>query len=295
MPGNHAMVPLREGVRSDRADMNTDIRAARQSAFLDRDDHHEPSVFLPQNLLREARRQRGIPVGCVPPVCLLDPDGDIVRHLTRHDRASRSATWACYHTDLVETNLGGNTVGIVGCAVGAPFAVLVAEEMFASGCELLVSITSAGRVATDLPLSCVIAIDRALRGEGTSYAYLPPAPIVEADTALIDRVRCDLAAAGIDTLRGTTWTTDAPFRETETALAAAADAGALAVEMEAAALYAFARARRRSIVCFAHVTNELAVTDGDFEKGPADGAEAALALVAAVASGWRSRREEHRP
>jgi uridine phosphorylase len=261
------------------------------SAFLERDDHEQPSVFLPQNLLREARRQRGIPAGCVPPVCLLDPDGDVVLYLTRHGRANRSATWACYHTDLIETAVGDHTIGIVGCAVGAPFAVLVAEEMFASGCELLVSITSAGRVASDLPLSCYIAIDRALRGEGTSYAYLPPSLAVDADAALIDAVQRDLVAAGIETLRGTTWTTDAPFRETESALAAAAAAGALAVEMEAAALYALARARGRPIVCFAHVTNELAVTDGDFEKGPADGAEAALAIVAAVAVGWRSRHK----
>jgi uridine phosphorylase len=142
-------------------------------------------------------------------------------------------------------------------------------------------------------MSRVIVIDRALRGEGTSHAYLPPAIDVEADVRLIDAVQADLTNAGIETLRGTTWTTDAPFRETETALAAAAEAGAMAVEMEAAALYAFSLARRRPVVCFAHVTNELAVSDGDFEKGPADGAESALAIVAAVASGWRSRRQEH--
>jgi uridine phosphorylase len=263
-------------------------------AFLNRQDHDEPSVFVAPNLLREARRQRRLPPGRVPQVCLLDPDGDVVRYLNRAGRASRSPVWACYHTELVETRLDGTAVGIVGCAVGAPFAVLVAEELFASGCELLLSITSAGRIAADLPLSCYIAIDRALRGEGTSFAYLPPAPSVDADAALLDTVQADLRAAGIKTLRGATWTTDAPFRETELALAAAATAGALAVEMEAAALYAFARVARRQVVCFAHVTNELAVADGDFEKGPADGAEGALAIVAAVASGWRRRREEER-
>ncbi len=258
-------------------------------SFLDRRDHREPSVFLPENLLREARRQRALPPGRVPGVCLLDPDGDVVRYLTRLGRATRSPAWACYHTELVESELAGDAIGIVGCAVGAPFAVLVAEELFASGCDLLISITSAGRIAADLPLSCVIAIDRALRGEGTSHAYLPTAAAVDADPALIDAVQRDLTAAGIETLRGTTWTTDAPFRETETAIAAATTAGALAVEMESAALYAFARACHHQIVCFAHVTNELAVSDGDFEKGPADGAEAALAIVAAVARGWRTR------
>jgi uridine phosphorylase len=255
--------------------------------FLARTDHAEPSVFLPQGLLREARRQRGLPPGSVPPVCVLDPDGDLVDYLERGGRAARSPVWACYHTDLIETEVAGARLGLVGRAVGAPFAVLVAEELFASGCELLVSVTSAGMVAPDLPRPCLVLIERALRGEGTSHAYLPPAPAVAADPALIAAVARSLADAGVATLRGATWTTDAPFRETPSALAAAAAAGALAVEMEAAALYAFAAAARRPVVCFAHVTNALAVTDGDFEKGPANGAEEALRVVAAAARGWR--------
>ena len=40
-----------------------------------------PSVFLPAALLREARRQKGLAAVDVPPVCILDPDGDIVRRL----------------------------------------------------------------------------------------------------------------------------------------------------------------------------------------------------------------------
>lgn len=257
-----------------------------------RDDQGEPSVFRPENLLREARRQRGLPVGRVPQVCLLDPDGDVVRHLRRTGRGSRSSSWACYHTDLIETDGAGVRLGVVGCAVGAAFGVLVAEQLFASGCELLISVTSAGQVAANLTLPCVILIERALRGEGTSHRYLPPAPAVDADPSLIAAVERGLAAARIVTPRGITWTTDAPFRETRSAIAAAAAAGAAAVEMEAAALYAFARAANRAIICFAHITNQLAQVDGDFEKGPADGAEEALAIVAAAARGWLAERHE---
>ena len=72
---------------------------------------------------------------------------------------------------------------------------------------------------------------------------------------------------------GASWTTDAPFRETEEAIAAALRAGILAVEMEAAALYAFAKARSKSVLCFAHVTNQMGRIEGDFEKGSADGAK----------------------
>src|SRR6478609_257944 len=105
-----------------------------------------PSVFSPAALLREARRQKGIPLVDVPSVCILDPDGDIVRRLQKDGRSKLFDGWPCYHTELHTFELAGQTVGIVGCAVGAPFAVLVAEELFASGCQLLVSITSAGQV-----------------------------------------------------------------------------------------------------------------------------------------------------
>ena len=94
---------------------------------------------------------------------------------------------------------------------------------------------------------------------------------------------------------GATWTTDAPFRETESSLATARAAGALAGEMEAAALYAFARARGRAVVCFAHVTNQMAQVDGDFEKGPANGSVQALAATIATARAWLTGDREGAP
>lgn len=74
-------------------------------------------------------------------------------------------------------------IGIIGCAVGAPLAVLVAEQLFASGCRLLVSVTSAGQITDNGATPYFILIDRALRDEGTSYHYLPPATFAEAPDA----------------------------------------------------------------------------------------------------------------
>ena len=114
--------------------------------ILDNKHPDAASVFEPSALLREARRQKGLPTAGVPAICILDPDGDIVRRLRSSGRAERFDAWPCYHTELYLSPLGGETVGIVGCAVGAPFAVLVAEELFACGCRLLISLTSAGQI-----------------------------------------------------------------------------------------------------------------------------------------------------
>jgi purine-nucleoside phosphorylase len=247
-----------------------------------------PSVFEPENLLREARRQKNLPSAEVPEICILDPDGDIVRALHRAGRARRSPGWACYHTDLYEFAHAGERFGIIGCAVGASFAVLVAEQLFASGCRFLVSMTSAGQNLQQAPPPYFMLIDRALRDEGTSYHYLPPAEFVAADERLVDAAMKGMAASALPIFRGASWTTDAPFRETAAAIAYCRTRRVLAVEMEAAGLYAFAHARRKPVLCFAHVTNQLAVVEGDFEKGEADGSSASLSVIAAAAGAWRA-------
>jgi uridine phosphorylase len=241
-----------------------------------------PSVFQPQNLLREARRQRSLPHEPVPAICALDPDGDLVRALRASGRSRPAPGWACYHTAMDVVDHAGLSIGIVGLAVGAPFAVLVAEQVFVSGCRLLISVTSAGQIAPLGPPPYFMLIDRALRDEGTSHHYLPPEPFAEADAGLADRAFAAASALPVPVHRGPSWTTDAPYRETEDAIAAARDHGALAVEMEAAALYAFAQARGHAVLCFAHVTNQMAREEGDFEKGENDGASASLDLIAAV-------------
>jgi uridine phosphorylase len=180
--------------------------------------------------------------------------------------------------------------GIIGCAVGAAFAVLLAEELFASGCRFLVSVTSAGQITPLGDPPYFVVIERALRDEGTSYHYLPPSDFADAEPGLVAEAMAALRGAGPPVYCGATWTTDAPFRETAAAIAANRARNILAVEMEAAALYAFARARGKPVLCLAHVTNQMAVSSGDFEKGEADGVAASLAVIAAVAAAWHQRR-----
>lgn len=246
--------------------------------------YDQPSVFQPANLLREGRRQRGRPDIAVPAVCLLDPDGDIVRHLTSTGRATEHPGWACYHTTLWTFDLDGTEVGVIGCAVGASFAVLLAEQLHASGCELLISITSSGSITQVADPPHFVFIDRALRDEGTSHHYLPPGEWADAPRDLLARIDGRLSGLAQPVVTGATWTTDAPYRETEEAIAHAVSLGVIAVEMEAAALYAFAQVRGFDLVCVAHVTNTMATDGDDFEKGDADGAHDALELVSRIVS-----------
>src|SRR5271157_4445401 len=172
-----------------------------------RKDVYEPSLFTPENLLREARRQKGVRRSLIPRFCVLDPDGDIVRYLRQSGQSTPSQGWACYHTELHEFRIGGVRAGIVGCAVGAPFAVLVAEEMFASGCTILVSVTSAGRVGLGEDEPRFLLLARALRDEGTSRHYVGPGSWSHLDRRLFVELSANLARSPVPVVFGTSWTT----------------------------------------------------------------------------------------
>jgi uridine phosphorylase len=255
--------------------------------ILDNKHASSPSIFTPAALLREARRQKGLATTPPPAVCILDPDGDLARRLRLTGASKPIADWPCYHTDLDVFSLGGQAVGIIGRAVGAPFAVLIAEELFASGCELLISLTSAGQIVPAGAPPYFVVIDRALRDEGTSYHYAQAAEFAEANPQLVSAVAKAVANLKQRCFVGATWTIDAPFRETAEAIAAARARDILAVEMEAAALYAFARATGARVLCLAHVTNSMGQAGDDFEKGAADGTDDALAVLGTVVAALR--------
>ena len=249
-------------------------------------DYAAPSVFAPENLMREARRQKSLPLQHVPAICIFDPDGDFLDYLRTTGLAQRHSAWACYHTQLDTFDYQDITFGIIGRVVGAPFAVLVAEELFVSGCQLLISITSAGQITPLGQPPYVVLLERALRDEGTSYHYLPPARFSVLAPELRARILEGWEQTRLPLYIGASWTTDAPFRETATAIEAYRAEGIVAVEMEAAALYALAEAKCYAIICFAHVTNQMAQQGDDFEKGPDQGSQTVLMLVSQVARAW---------
>ena len=166
-----------------------------------RKEYTRESVFRPENLLREARRQRHLPEVAVPGVCLLDPDGDVVRYLARPGNGHHHPGWACYHTGMWVTRVPPSDrpqppmeIGVVGNAVGAPFAVLVAEQLHASGAELVISITSAGQLRPLARPPYFVLIRAALRDEGTSTHYLPPARWAPAPGRLLTAITAALPA-----------------------------------------------------------------------------------------------------
>lgn len=267
----------------------------RRSPLLEHDPAEAP-VFLPRNLLEAARRRKRFPRMKAPAGCLLDFDGELVDCLVSTGRAVAEPAWPCFHTRLFRWKTQGAEYGVIGGTIGAPFAVLVAEELFALGCRALVSISSAGLIAKGLSPPFFLLIEKALRDEGTSHHYLPEGRFSVASPSLAAAVARRMAEAGAPVRTGISWTTDAPFRETKTLIAARREEGLVSVEMEAAALLALGTAIGKPVVCLAHVTNAMATRGDDFEKGGDAGLEESLAVCAlALAAALEYAAEKKEP
>ncbi len=94
-------------------------------------DYETPSLFTPQNLLREARRQKGLPQGRVPAICVFDPDGDLVDFLQATGRTRHHPALACYHTAL-DTFMQDEVEYPTGCATSCTFQAKWLTSVFGS-------------------------------------------------------------------------------------------------------------------------------------------------------------------
>ena len=146
------------------------------------------------------------------------------------------------HT-IWEIAIRGERLAVFHPGVGSPMAAMFMEAAIGLGCGAFCACGGAGALQPDLALGQVIVPDSALRDEGTSFHYLAPDRIVDADRREVTIAVDVLEGLRLPHLVGRTWTTDAPYRETRSKLQHRLDEGCITVEMEAAALFAVARFR----------------------------------------------------
>ncbi len=144
---------------------------------------------------------------------------------------------------------------------GAPTAVMTLEELIASGVTTFVSLGAAGGLQETLDVGDIVICERAIRDEGTSLHYLPPGKYADACPELTARLSDAIESRGVPVQTGTSWTTDAPYRETIEDLHLYRAEGVVTVEMEAAGLFAVGQYRGVS------VSSIFAISDLVTEEG----------------------------
>ncbi len=247
-------------------------------------DLESPSTLTPERLMDAVRAERGLLNEAVPDLCVLDFDGDLSDQLRADGASTPVTTWACFHTSMNALKVDGMLCGVVPRTIGGPYAVLVAEQLWAAGAKVIVGMTSAGRVSPSVPLPSLVVVDEAVRDEGTSLHYVPAAPTIATPSPELNGLLLrELSTLPVPVRRGAVWTTDAPYRETARQLRVWADREVLAVEMQAASLFAFAQARRAVVAVVALVSNGVQESAGTFDTGGHDFRRAVLSAVARAA------------
>ena len=139
----------------------------------------------------------------------------------------------------------GADIGIVeGFGFGAPSAVSALERVIVMGAERIVIVGLAGALQKHQQIGDIVICDRAIRDEGTSYHYVSPAKYALPSKSLTELLTDELGRGKRPYTVGTTWTTDAPYRETREEILQYQAEGVLTVEMEASAVFALGTVHR---------------------------------------------------
>jgi uridine phosphorylase len=153
---------------------------------------------------------------------------------------------------------GLQRVGIARVRTGAPAAAIDLEYAIAWGVRRFIVVGTAGSLQASLAIGELVVCDRAIRDEGTSRHYAEPGRYAFPSRQLTGGLVEALERRGSPHRCGTTWTTDAPFRETRTDVRGYRAEGVAVVDMEAAALFSVARYREVEIAAAFVVSDSLA-------------------------------------
>jgi uridine phosphorylase len=202
------------------------------------DDLSEPGVIEADAAVH------GVRVAAMPETAVLCFFPEVVERLAVGG-ARRICTFRLEsgRTPVHEIEVDGRRLAVLQPGVGAPLATLFMEDLIALGVRRFVAVGGAGALLPELVLGHAVVVDSAVRDEGTSFHYLAPGKVVDADPDGVAALCAALDSADVPYLRARTWTTDAIYRETRTRVDRRRAEGCAVVEMEASALIAVARYR----------------------------------------------------
>ena len=143
--------------------------------------------------------------------------------------------------EVYQLDTGTESIYVLLCPLGAPQAARMLEILSALGVEKFMVCGGAGTLDDQITGERILVPVAAVRDEGTSYHYLPPAREVAINEKVRQTIVECLRAEQENFAEVKTWTTDASFRETPDKVELRRSEGCAVVEMECAAYYAVAQ------------------------------------------------------
>ncbi|MGB8647944.1 MAG: nucleoside phosphorylase [Anaerolineae bacterium] len=201
----------------------------------------------------------------VPEHCVLCFFHEAIDAICGEGRAKTIASfkWEDGPHRVYELEVEGRRLAVAHPGIGGPMAAGMLEEIIALGCRKFIACGGAGVLDRRLAVGHLLIPTSALRDEGTSFHYLPPAREVSPSPEAVAAIERVLNAEQVEYLLCKTWTTDAPYRETRELIRRRREEGCLTVEMEAASFFAVAQFREIMFGQILYGGDDVSGTDWD--------------------------------
>lgn len=193
-------------------------------------------ILTPSTLLAYRRANRQLPDFPPPRTVIFAPQKSLAEYVLRRHSVKRIKGFLGEFHLLKRMN--GHVALSTNFGIGSPVIGGLTDEFAALGVRQFILIGMAGGLQPDLTTGSLVIATSAIRGEGVSGHYLPPNRTVDSSPVLVQGIGQLLTNKNHPHRLGTTWTTDAPFRELRADVLDHQQRGVLAVDMEAAAMLA---------------------------------------------------------
>lgn len=167
-------------------------------------------------------------------------------------------SWLRHDENLSVRSIEGKDTCIVNLNYGAALSAIILEELIEGGCENFVFLGSAGTLQKNIEIGSIVAVDSAIREEGVSYHYSAPSKYSNASGKLLALATTAMEKNKVPFFKGTTWTTDAFYRETIEKAKLYQKEGVLCVDMETSALYSVAEYKKKHVLVLLYVSDSSA-------------------------------------
>ncbi len=201
----------------------------------------------------------------VPERCVICFFRDVIEKVaTEHQaRVAAENRWEDGPHPVYEITHKDQRLAFFHPGVGSALLAALLEEVIAFGCNRFIACGGCGVLQEEVAAGHLIVVSSAVRDEGVSYHYLPPAREVQANTVALQSLVSLLNQRSIPHLIGKTWTTDAPYRETRAKIKRRRVEGCLTVEMEAAGMMAVAQFRKVPLAQVLYAGDDLSGSEWD--------------------------------
>ena len=221
-----------------------------------KDKHLKDPMFTPTEFM-EYQKKRGKYPKFKPPIgVIFCYSKSLIEHIIENHRTTKVEGFCGEMYLLNETD---NKIAVIGkFGIGAPVVVTVFEELIAFGVKRFISIGSAGTLQKDIKIGSLMVCEKAIRDEGTSHHYIKHSKYAYASIDLTNKIKRSLENFKQKSFIGTSWTIDAPYRETVAEAKQYQKEGVATVEMEASALFAVAQYRNVELGAIFTISDSLA-------------------------------------